>query len=683
MAKTVDPKQYQIYVERQGANYIDYQKISERANKLLTDEVDRRDKIKQDLDDRANDLYDQIGTIELNSDSTYSDHVLDAAAQLKKSLMMDQTLLKRGRMSVNEFKQQMERAKQQMNEWSVVTKNFGTYKDEYDKRNLLDETTGEVIAAPDELLVKESALGFGFAKNKQMYVDPVTKNAYFFKPNDDGTIPDFETQADKYLPISNARNLYSYTNDRKGYDVQFQVKSEKDLLGTIAEAEPEYFMIDKERPGMYIMTETQYTAADDAGLFDEFVDTIYAKTSGTDQGIANTASVMGDFTLALSEEQFKENCGGKRDGVDYCDLKYFIRVNPNDPKGMSYSFGDDNENKEFVTQSIRDNIKDNIRLQFGAKKEIDNIKLAPNKDQGARAQDDADTAVAGFFEDYKSLLTGDQDKFNAAEKDLRNRANKRLASEGSDVQINKISRTDKEMIIEFVNEDGGVTTEKISLFKGGVLTKPRADQEVYQELFGFLRPEGYGAGSFKALSDQAARGGFNYDVPEGQDNRGAAVESQKGFKEVIVEPLAKQKTLSADGKSFPDYSSEWRRKADKEIKGGDYDESLVYFKSNLGTEIKQELKNLGITTDIGSVVVTGVNDSGPTNTFTIKATDPYTKKPLKATFKFDTPQKSTSSVVSAMDKIISEIAFIHNNTEGGKQIPDEKEVKEKKSAPTK
>ena len=163
-------------------------------------------------------------------------------------------------------------------------------------------------------------------KNKQIYVDPITKNTYFFTPNQDGGVPDFKTQADKYLPISNARNLYSYTNDRKGYDVQFQVKNEKDLLGAVVNASPEYFMIDKERPGMYIMTETQYTAADNAGLFDEFVDTIYAKTSGTDQGIANTAAVMGDFTLALSEEQFKDNCGGKRDGVDYCDLKYFIKV---------------------------------------------------------------------------------------------------------------------------------------------------------------------------------------------------------------------------------------------------------------------------------------------------------------------------------------------------------------------
>ena len=79
----------------------------------------------------------------------------------------------------------------------------------------------------------------------------------------------------------------------------------------VVQSAPDYFSIDG-RTGMYIMTDTQYTAADDAGLFDEFVDTIYAKTSGTDQGIANTAAVMGDFTLALSEKQFKEKLWWKK-----------------------------------------------------------------------------------------------------------------------------------------------------------------------------------------------------------------------------------------------------------------------------------------------------------------------------------------------------------------------------------
>ena len=684
MAKTVDPKQYQIYVDRQGANYIDYQKISERANKLLTDEVDRRDKIKQDLDDRANDLYDQIGTVELNSDSTYSDHVLDAAAQLKKSLMMDQSLLKAGKLSVNEFKQQMERAKSQMNEWGVVTKNFGTYKDEYDKRNELDETTGEVIAAPDELLVKESALGFGFAKDKQIYVDPVTKNTYFFKPNDDGSIPDFETQADKYLPISNARNLYSYTNDRKGYDVQFQVKNEKDLLGAVVESAPGYFSVG-DRPGMYIMTDTQYTAADDAGLFDEFVDTIYAKTSGTDQGIANTAAVMGDFTLALSEEQFKQNCGGKRDGVDYCDLKYFIKVNPNDPKGMSYSF---EGGKDFVTNAIRDNIKDQIRLQLGAKKEIDNVKFAPNKDIGAQGLGDKDKAVAGFFDDYKNMLTGDQDTFNASQKDLVRRANQKLEKNKSDKRITDVKRTDRELIIKFVDGDGGVTEEKISLFKDDNPETPRPDSQIYQEMDAFFRPEGYDSVSFSALEDQAGRAGFTYDV-EGKDFRGTQVESERGFTKLPYEPLADKKVPSKDLKSFNSYSDDWKSRAErtsKGVKAGTYDEALKYFETTFRSDITSLLQDAGINLPLSGVRVYGTDLSGGgENEFRFYIKDPITGKEIKETIRYDKPSNDTNSVMKAYDSIIRQIISTYNETEGGKSLEnddDDKKNEKKNPAPT-
>ena len=683
MAKTVDPKQYQIYVDRQGANYIDYQKISERASKLLYDEADRRDKIKQDLDARANDLYDQIGTVELNSDSTYSDHVLDAAGQLKKSLMMDQSLLKQGRMSVNEFKQQMERAKQQMNEWSTITKDFGAYKDEYDKRNLIDETTGEVIAAPDELLVKESALGFGFAKDKQMYIDPVTKNAYFFTPNQDGSIPDFKTQADKYLPISNARNLYSYSNDRKGYDVQFQVKNEKDLLGALVESAPNFFTLD-ERNGMYIMTETQYTAADDAGLFDDFVDTIYAKTSGTDRGIANTAAVMGDFTLALSKEQFLENCGGKRDGVDYCDLKYYIKVDPNNPKGMTFSFGDDDENKEFVTQSIRDNIKDQVRLQFGAKKEIDNVKFAPNKDVGSQALGDQDKAVAGFFNDYKNMLTGDQDSFNASQKDLVRRANQKLEKAESDQRITDVKRTDKELIIKFVGGDGTVTEEKISLFKDDNPETPRSDSQIYQEMDTFFRPEGYDSVSFTALEDQAGRAGFTYDV-EGTDFRGTQVESERGFTKLPYEPLADKKVPSADLKSFNSYSSDWKSRAERTsnaVKAGTYDEALKYFKTTFRSDITSLLQEAGITLPLSGIRVYGTDLSGGgENEFRFYIKDPITGKEIKETIKYDKPSNDTGSVMNAYDSIIRQIISTYNETEGGKNYKKDEKKDKKNSAP--
>ena len=323
----------------------------------------------------------------MNSDSKFSDQVLDAAAQLKKSLMADQKLLKSGAISVNEYKQQLERAKSQMGEWGAITKSFGEYKDNYNQRIKLDDDTGEMIMAPDELIIKESSLGFSYTYDKQIYVDPVTKNTYYYQPNEDGSIPDFNKESDKFMAMSNARNRFQYENDRKAYDIGFQVKQEKEMLGTIVDSYVGRFK-GANRVGTYVMTETDYTVLEQEGLLDQFVDTIYAKTSGTDRGLANSADVMGEFTVALSLEQFKKNCKGG----EFCDEKYFIKVNPNDPSGMQFEFSD----KAFVEERVKADIKEKANMQLGRKEEISSKAYDPNEDISATAQGDKDSAVAGL-----------------------------------------------------------------------------------------------------------------------------------------------------------------------------------------------------------------------------------------------------------------------------------------------
>ena len=102
------------------------------------------------------------------------------------------------------------------------------------------------------------------------------------------------------------------------------------MLGSIVDAYVSKFK-GYNRVGTYVMTETDFTVMEKEGLLDQFVDTIYAKTSGTDRGLANSADVMGEFTIAMSKEQFKQNCKGG----EFCDEKYFIKVNPNKPGGMT------------------------------------------------------------------------------------------------------------------------------------------------------------------------------------------------------------------------------------------------------------------------------------------------------------------------------------------------------------
>lgn len=445
MANTVDPKQYQIYVERQGENYIDYEKITDNANKLLADEVDRRDKIKQDLEARANDLYDQLGKVEMNSDSRFSDQVLDAATQIRKSLMLDQSLLKKGQISVNEYKQQLERAKQQMAEWGVITKEFGKYKDDYNARLQIDEETGEPIMAPDEMIIKESSLGFSYTYDKQIYVDPITKNTYYYTPNKDGSIPDFNEEPDKFMAMSNARNRFQYSNDRKQYDIGFQVKKEKDMLGQIVDAYVSKFK-GFDRVGTYVMTETDYIVLEKDGLLDEFVDTIYAKTSGTDRGLANSADVMGEFTIAMSLEQFKKNCKGG----DLCDEKYFIKVNPNDPSGMTYEFMG---GKEFVEERVKADIKEKANMQLGRKEEISGKSYDPNESAVGAAITEEEERQIGFLGRVQDIAVGNLNDFSSGSAQGIQDINQEIRDAGGsqDNMIDSIKRQGDSIIVEYQN----------------------------------------------------------------------------------------------------------------------------------------------------------------------------------------------------------------------------------------
>jgi len=687
MANTVDPKQYQIYVERQGEDYIDYEKITDNASKLLMDEANRREAIKSDLEKRANDLYNQIGTIELNSDSQFSDDVLDAAAQLKKSLMLDQSLLKKGAITINEFKQQMERAKNSMAEWGVVVKNYGAYRDNYDERTKMSEVTGEIIMAPDEAIIKESTLGLGFAKNKKLYVDPVTKNAYYYVPDEDGNPPDFETQQDKFLPISNARNRFQYENNRELYDIGFQVKGEKDLLGTIQDATIKNFGGTRSRAGVYAFTEEQFTAAKNAGLTQEFEDVIFAKTSGTDRGLANTAATMGNFTMALSKEQFRENCRGQIDGVNYCDEKYMIIIDPNDPKGMSFKF-----DKAFAEKEVRSAIEKQMKLQMGVKEEISNVQYEPNRDVGGETVDDRNEAALGFFSDMKKLIIGNQQTFNTAERDLRSRANRFLSEDPSNDtgrRVEDINRTRETFEIKFKDENGVITTETINRYnldENGVpdLNSPRSQQEVYQELFTFLKPNGFGDDpSFSQLQRNALDGGFNYDYDDDDYFGDETVETQTGFTAVVMPSFTDNSysSLADDGETIVSYSDKLKADANAASTGGNFEKMDRHFVSTLPGELSRALSDNGISIPSGDFTITGydVPNDGD-NKFTISITSPFTGRLISETFVFDKANdaQSMTNLINAMDKVASSIVTGYNQSEGEVMESDD----DNESAPT-
>ena len=140
--------------------------------------------------------------------------------------------------------------------------------------------------------------------------------------------------------------------------------------------------------------------------------------------------------------------------------------------------------------------------------------------------------------------------------------------------------------------------------------------------------------------------------------------------------------MGEDGKSYPKYSEEWKKAANKVISGGGYSATLKYFKSNIPNELNSALQQMNIPIKDLFVNVLGTDESGGTNSFTIKYDDPYTGNRGSVSFKFDKPSVSTDDVMEAMDKVILNIVNSYNTTEAGELLKeDEEEKKKNKSAP--
>lgn len=188
--KSFQPEDYQKYVRRGPDHYVNYEKMSQDVTKLFTDEATRRENVKADIDERTQSLYDQLAEVEVNKDGKWSDEVLSSANQIRKALGTYNSLLKKGAISVTEYKTQMERVKGQMSELNLITKELGTAYNAHTERLAVGEN-GEIVAAPDEIAVFNSASGYGKLKDTKIYIDPVTMNAFMYKLDENNKIPDF------------------------------------------------------------------------------------------------------------------------------------------------------------------------------------------------------------------------------------------------------------------------------------------------------------------------------------------------------------------------------------------------------------------------------------------------------------------------------------------------------------
>jgi len=669
--KNFQPADYQKYVERGPDSYVNWEEMSTKVTKLFTDEATRRENIKADIDERTQSLYDQLSEVEVNKDGKWSDEVISSANQIRKALSTYNSLLKKGAISVTEYKTQMERVKGQMSELNIITKELGSTFDLHQNRLAVGEN-GEIVAAPDEIAVFNSASGYGKLKNTKIYIDPVTMNAFMYKINDDGTIPDFTKNPEKFLAINNARAIINYTNDRNQYVVSDVAKGYADQVGTfINEKLIKYIGVN--RDGTYVLSEEgvrlMESDPDIKADFDDIKRIVFEKlTAEGEKGIANTiATLDGNYIMAMSEDEFRAKGG--------TDLKYFIKIDPNNPDGMTYEFSSDAAREEAI-QKIQQDVSDNLEIMLGKKIEKSPVNYEPNESPSDVDDRNVNENIGGYFEDLKNIIGGNEGGFSAAVEDLKDRANKRLAEGDEGKQITDISREKNFITITYVDEDGNKTVQTIDRYEKddtGAYTDVKIDDSVvYQKLNTELRPNDYTNQSYDDLERRAIEGGFNFDFEEGTYFGDESRTNIPPYKEKSHTPFNEQSSAVIPPGGGDPVAMRYEDKLNEQLTAGGYSGQLAELQNVIPNELASALENAGIDMVASDFKVTGKDLTGGDNEFTIEYTNPYNGAKQRRSFLFNskTSPQGTGNIMSAMDQVMQDI-FAQANEKKGKKNDDD------------
>lgn len=372
---------YEVYQGREGSqlNFAEEAaKITTGVNAIATAREGKKAKIQADTDD----VIAQLEKADSFQNQTLGQTVLLAAKGLKETLLMQSQLLKKGKIKPSDFMATLQTAKDDMANWGIAAKDWNTKYIASEERQKLGPN-GKVIASGMETAIKESTLAFNNLDNVVPFTSP-TGNSYLVRLNEDGSMPEWETQRDAYQSFNNLNNLLLYQDDNAKYDVSTIVANEVKNVGAfITSTISGYTVTDG---GNVVVTREGAREMQDAlkgkdgqTRFNTLVETISETVMGDELSIANILvgrSAGADrYIIAQTEQEFV-NKGGT-------DLSKWIQADyTTQPPSVTLVDGQEAAAKQFI--------KDEILTQFGQ---------STKKAKGLSGQQPNTAAVTGNTKD--------------------------------------------------------------------------------------------------------------------------------------------------------------------------------------------------------------------------------------------------------------------------------------------
>tara|TARA_B110000977_G_scaffold195422_1_gene273828 strand:- start:2020 stop:4239 length:2220 start_codon:yes stop_codon:yes gene_type:complete len=435
--RTESVSDYQNYAGREGSQ-IDFTKEAAKIATGAKAIADTREKRKKDIQTEEDNVINQLEQANSFQNQTLGQTVLLSAKNLKETLLMQSKLMKAGKIKPADFMASLQTAKDDIANWGIAAKDWNSKYEESQKRQQLDPTTNKVVASGMETAIKESTLAFNNLNDVVPWTS-ATGNSYLVRMNvdEDGnaTMPDFETEREKYLGMSSMNDLLLYQDDNAKYDISSLIAGEKKNVGAFITSTISGYTVDD--GGNIVVTREGAREMEDAlknksGQTDflKLVDTITSTILYDDLSMANVLvnRSSGDdrYIIAQTAQEFADKGG--------TDLKNWLQADyTTQPPSVVLS-----EEQKSATKSY---VRDEILTQFGQKTEKTKGLTGQQPNAAGTTTKKLDTKVGGYAAQLADVLVGDpanaENIIRSLITDINNNKSDTNASDIVDFDINE------------------------------------------------------------------------------------------------------------------------------------------------------------------------------------------------------------------------------------------------------
>ena len=671
---------YSVYAQRSvDSTQINWNEISGQLVKGLETIRDERQSRKDAIEKSTQDAIEQLSQVPETGTQDGASLVINGSAMSIKSVQEQNNLMKRGLISPKDNMLFMQQQKNGYKSLSAAVKGWEAWAVE--ARTRLSDPN--ISSGNLETFTNLQTEALGNLKNKKLWTNPTNGKMQLVTMGYNKTtklydvMPDYETRKQDYQNPNTMLNFMKYKN--AGVDVNEMAKKQTANIAEIITSERARLTAlgggggitsieDFRQLGTFGKDEGGNTITYDMWKKDQIDAMVGTASDKSNLSAAEVLTNSGGYFFAQTESQFKEEHPG-------IDISKMIKVDMGTGQPVpTMSDAQMKQARKLADVAVESQVSHIVKLTEGKGAQQEQQDTANT----TRVKEEEDRNKA-YFKDIDKIITAPANEGAAVSQDRLTDMNQQFLNSTNatdqNTKINSIKRGANEIVIDKtvrgVNKPVTVDkffrdpkTDKLDL------TRPLTSKEIARQIYRELIPRGATEKmSFDDFYDSAIKSGMDFTPKMIKDEKGNMIpnpaygaDEEFGTKTQIEKisryssndytDLNQTKSMALEFEAIPGSESDSQEKAAPVV--------LKAFNQGLRNLEKAYGSTLGIKVD-------SKDESGYTNSITVKYKDPVTEKQTSHTFKYN---EDNTKLQSEVDAKINEIIDAYNTSrESGKNTP--------------